>query len=159
MNSVAGSDSPLADRPSCCSSFAAALDSGHADCMRHWHGALAAMGEAFLTREGRAQLNDSARLPSAEVLMYMHDVLHTPWDVATCVVAAMADSVACLRYAHCSGCPWRAEVCSSAAAAGSMACLMYAHEHGCEWNSETCAAAARSGHLGCLVYAHKHGCP
>ncbi|CAL8472330.1 g11873 [Coccomyxa elongata] len=42
------SDNPLADRPSCCSSFAAALDSGHADCLRHWHGALAAMGEASL---------------------------------------------------------------------------------------------------------------
>lgn len=152
-----------------CTSFTDALNSGHEDCMCYWHGASMALvasniseGDVEAWRLSMQLLHPSCReaaqWPSAEALMYVHDILGMPWDAHTCAAAAAADSIDCLSYAHCSGCPWHASVCSGAAAAGSMACLVYAHKHGCVWDWETCEAAADRGHLDCLVYAHTHGC-
>ncbi|BDA49798.1 hypothetical protein COCOBI_14-4180 [Coccomyxa sp. Obi] len=152
--------------PSGCTSCTDALNSGHADCMRYWHGrsiaSLADEDDDEPLRLSLQQLHpncrEAAQWPSAEVLMYAHDVLGLPWDAGTCAVAVGADSINCLSYAHCSGCSWDASVCSHAAMVGSLACLMYAHEHGCEWDWATCEAAAYYGHLDCLVYARTHGC-
>ncbi|BDA47212.1 hypothetical protein COCOBI_10-0570 [Coccomyxa sp. Obi] len=156
--------------PSGCTSFIDALGMGHADCMRYWYGSPIASLASTVGKSREEVLRDrqfdvshpncrqAAQWPSAEALMYAHDILGLSWDAHTCAEAAAAGSIACLSYAHCSGCPWESDVCSSAAAAGSMACLVYAHEHGCEWTLNTCAAAAGSGHLDCLVYARTHGC-
>ncbi|BDA45271.1 hypothetical protein COCOBI_07-0580 [Coccomyxa sp. Obi] len=154
--------------PSGCTSVTDALGSGHADCMRYWHGGPNAVladnvtaddhDAIRLSKQQHPSCKEAARWPSAEALMYVHDVLGLDWDAGTCAAAADAGSDACLSYAFCSGCPWRKDVCSNAAAEGSMACLVYAHKHGCEWDGYTCAAAALHGHLDCLVYARTHGC-
>jgi hypothetical protein len=39
-----------------------------------------------------------------------------------------------------------------------LACLKYAHESGCEWDKNTTASAAARGHLDCLNYALASGC-
>ncbi|BDA49797.1 hypothetical protein COCOBI_14-4170 [Coccomyxa sp. Obi] len=163
----------LPSRPPDCSlgciSFIDALSTGHADCMRYWH-RMSITSLAGNTSEGddeplRLSMQQphpscwqAAQSPCAEALMYVHDVLGFPWDADACAAAALAGSVDCLGYAHCSACPWDASVCSMAAAAGSLACLVYAHEHGCKWDWNTCAMAALYGHLDCLVYARAHGC-
>ncbi|BDA50411.1 hypothetical protein COCOBI_16-0870 [Coccomyxa sp. Obi] len=148
--------------PSGCTSIADALGSGHADCMRYWHGRPIA-SLAVKTREGYDEYwrlckreypscKQAARWPTAEVLMYAHGILGLSWDADTCAAAAAAGSIDCLSYAHCSGCPWRPDVCSSAAAAGSLQCLRYAHEQGCCWSGRTCLEAAAAGDLDCLMH-------
>ncbi|BDA47218.1 probable ankyrin repeat protein L59 at C-terminar half [Coccomyxa sp. Obi] len=169
-----GLTDPLRDDPTCCTSFTDALDSGHSDCMRYWHGTPIfspadricqgdnmrswLLKQEFQTCEQQSNCEEAAQQPSAEALMYVHDVLGMSWDNITCAHAASAGSINSLSYAHCSGCPWEWIVCSSAVRAGSMACLMYAHEHGCEWDRNTCAAAASKGSMTFLKYAHEHGC-
>ncbi|BDA47213.1 probable ankyrin repeat protein L59 at C-terminar half [Coccomyxa sp. Obi] len=161
------------DPPSCCTSFTDALSNCHEDCMRYWHSRPIAsptdISEGDDTapwswerekekERQRQSCEEAARQPSAEALMYVHDIHGMSWDKSTCAAAAAAGSISCLSYAHCSGCPWDADVCSNAVEAGSMACLVYAHEHGCEWRASTCAEAARQGSMTFLMYAHEHGC-
>ena len=87
-----------------------------------------------------------------------------PWDLETCVVAALFGNIDCLRYAHEGNgdedfvpCPWNNRTCIAAAQEGELECLQYAHEHGCPWDEITCAAAIFNGHLDCLRYAHLCG--
>lgn len=149
------------DCPSHCGSFLEALNSGHAECLRYWHSKpehiLESRGSYRPEEEGCC--HQAAQSPSAEALMYMHDLTGLPWDAVTSKSAAQVGSIACLKYLHASGCPWDERTCSSAARGGSLECLVYARDHGCPWDVDTCANAARAGSLECLTYAHEHGCP
>lgn len=102
---------------------------------------------------------EAAQMPTAEALMYVHDVMGLPWDAKASSAAAAANSIDCLSYARASGCRWSLTTCVVAANNGSLDCLAYAHEHGCEWNTMVLHDAAQNGHLDCLKYAHTHGCP
>lgn len=101
----------------------------------------------------------AANLPSAEVLMYGHDVLGLSWCSDTLLMAALAGSIDCLSYAHACGCPRDELTCAAAAVAGNVQCLAYANEHGYEWDMDVLRIAARKGHLECLKYLNTHGCP
>lgn len=61
-------------------------------------------------------------------VLYRH---RCPWDVATCISAASAESVVALAFAHTHGCPWDERVSEAAASNGNMAVLRYCVEHGC----------------------------
>ncbi|BDA48762.1 hypothetical protein COCOBI_12-4440 [Coccomyxa sp. Obi] len=154
--------------PFSCESFTAALCNGHPDCLTHWHTVKVLHTIHFMHSRGGPicqsdpgpyYCSDAAAMPTAEALLYLHDVVGTPWDASTCAAAAKAASVECLSYAHASGCPWDSKTCAAAAGAGSIDCLSYAHASGCPWDSETCVAAARVGSINCLSYAHASGCP
>ncbi|CAL8469386.1 g8927 [Coccomyxa elongata] len=99
-------------------------------------------------------------MPSAETLMYVHDVVGLPWDIKTFAAAAMFGNIDCLSYAYASRCPCNSKTCASAAEAGSLRCLAYAHQHECETIGKLVLySAASSGQLECLKYAHTHGGP
>ena len=44
------------------------------------------------------------------------------------------DILECLKYAHEHGCPWDILTCMYAALNGHLDCLQYAHENGCPWD-------------------------
>ncbi|BDA47237.1 hypothetical protein COCOBI_10-0820 [Coccomyxa sp. Obi] len=150
----------VGSRPTCplhCDSFTTALQNGHRHCLRYCH-----MATVEHHRKGRTDAYysiDAAKMLTAEVVLYEHDVLGTPWRTLTCPTTATFGSIDCLSYAHASGCPWDSWTCQYAAAAGKLHCLAYAHEHGCGWDTGVLLAAACNGHLECLKYAHTHGCP
>ncbi|BDA47197.1 hypothetical protein COCOBI_10-0420 [Coccomyxa sp. Obi] len=157
--------------PNCplgCGNFTAALSNGHPQCLSHWHAVKFMNTVNFMHRRGGQTshsdrgpyyCSDAASMMTAEALLYLHDVVGTPWDASTCAAAARAGSVDCLSYAHASGCPRYFETCALAAGHGKLDCPVYAHEYECELNSLVLHHAARGGHLECLKYAHTHGCP
>lgn len=155
----------LGSPPNCplisCDSFGAALQNGHPDCLSYWH-------RAGVTHREKKDIWHSdpidtiyaAGRPSAEMLMYVHDVVGLPWDTQTFAAAARFGDIDCLSYAYASRCPCKSKTCASAAKAGSLRCLAYAHEHRFERDSRfVLYSAACSGQLESLKYAHAHGCP
>jgi len=105
------------------SASASAIQGGHLDCLRYCvqHGApLKAVLCAIAAR---------AKIHALELLQYLHEEAHCPWDIRTCINAAQRDTVGVLMYAHVHGCGWDAAV--SRAACVSPRCLRYCVEQGC----------------------------
>jgi len=92
-----------------------------------------------------------------DMLRYLHEVAHCPWDARTCNAAASMDNLELLSYAHDHGCPWDEKTCAKAAKNNAIECLTYAHEHGCPWDRNVSRAARQSPK--CLTYCVEHGCP
>jgi hypothetical protein len=80
-------------------------------------------------------------------------------DERVCEMAAKGGHIACLKYAHKSGCTWTKKTCEQAAKHGHVKCLRYAHMNNCPWDEDTFIMAFYYHQLRCLVYLWIHGCP
>ena len=78
------------------------------------------------------------------VLVFLRERVSCPWDERTCIAAAKAGSLECLRYAHENGCPWTESTVISAAAADALECMRYAIDRGCPFDAKIAKVLAKS---------------
>ena len=94
-----------------------------------------------------------------QVLIWLREQLHFPWDEGTCSAAARWGRLDVLKWLRANGCPWNVFSCVKAAEGGQLEVLKWLKENGCEWNTYTCEKAAKEGHLEVLKWLRANGCP
>jgi hypothetical protein len=87
-----------------------------------------------------------------DVLKYLRENRNTPWDEATCAVAAWIGNLEILKWAREKGCPWDRWTCDNAARNGHLELLKWARENGAPWDDETCASALKGKHFEVVKY-------
>ena len=77
-----------------------------------------------------------------------------------CKVAAERGDLEMLKYLREEHhCPWNEEVCRAAAEGGHLEVLKWLRANGCPWTHKTCEAAVTAGHREVFHWARENGCP
>lgn len=103
--------------------------------------------------------NIAAEYGHTNIMRWLRESQHAPWNSFTCRLAAMHGNLEVLQWMVANGCPWDEATCSAAARYGYLEILQWARANGCPWDHRTCKHASDNGHTEILQWARANGCP